>query len=75
MEKQLEALRKALEMGARIDIHLHDNSDLDEAKEKVKIIADIIQSEMKYYEVESGTNWFSAGDSYFKVSSYGPNKK
>lgn len=48
MENKLEVLKKALEMGARIEISFHGNVSLDGAKEKALPIAKGLGMEVVY---------------------------
>jgi hypothetical protein len=57
MEKQLEVLKKALEMGANIDIRFHNNTSKEDAETKIKVLSELL--DIQYTERGKDKNkWF-----------------
>jgi hypothetical protein len=57
MEKQLEVLKKALEMGANIDIRFHNNTSKEDAETKIKALSELL--DIQYTERGKDKNkWF-----------------
>jgi hypothetical protein len=57
MEKQLEVLKKALEMGANIDIRFHNNTSKEDAETKIKVLSKLL--DLQYTERgKNNTKWF-----------------
>jgi hypothetical protein len=57
MEKQLEVLKKALEMGANIDIRFHNNISKEDAENKIKSLSELL--DLPYMERSTEKNkWF-----------------
>jgi hypothetical protein len=57
MEKQLEVLKKALEMGANIDIRFHNNTSKEDAETKIKVLSELL--DLQYTERGKDKNkWF-----------------
>ncbi len=77
MEKKLEVLKRALELGAYIEVNFHDNEDLHQAEQKAKELNEMLGKETKY--LNRGKNqWFQAPYEALepiKVFSFGPNKE
>jgi hypothetical protein len=72
LEKQLEVLKKALEMGGCIQINFHQNKTKKEAENKIKELTEIIGFE---YEEDRGDSisWFVAREGMpikFKIVSF-----
>jgi hypothetical protein len=57
MEKQLEVLKKALEMGANIDIIFYNNTSKEDAETKIKVLSELL--DLQYTERGKENNkWF-----------------
>jgi hypothetical protein len=57
LEKQLEVLKKALEMGANIDIRFHNNTSKEDAETKIKVLSELL--DIQYTERGKDKNkWF-----------------
>ncbi len=77
MEKKLEVLKRALELGAKIDINFHNNDDLHQAEQNAKELNEMLGKETVYV-TRNNHQWFQAPYEPLqpiKVSSYGPNKE
>ena len=67
MEKKLEVLKKALELGAKINIAFHGNESLDQAREKAETIANGLGLEAQYSINEDDNTMFER----FMTDNYG----
>jgi hypothetical protein len=59
MEKQLEVLKKALEMGATINVNLHRVPTLVEAENKAKELCELAGREFVHHTHENKSQWYT----------------
>ncbi|POD46280.1 hypothetical protein BKM15_25910 [Pseudomonas syringae pv. syringae] len=60
-EEKMQAVEKAIDMGAKIDITFHDCSSQEEAEQTIKVFSSILNKEY-HQEAHNGHDWVQIGN-------------
>lgn len=62
IDQKLEVIRKALEKGAQVKLHFHQNPTKQEAEEIMEVMGSASGIPVEHYASENGTRWYEACD-------------